>query len=515
MEVAGRRGSWRASPRELALWDPVALRSERPSFPQTLYPLCLTQSDFLALRSILRYPSPESGHGQPPPQPASTARGTSSSQVGRSGHPPFPSPQTLNPPGLTQFGCLIEANREPIYRPPDIKRWCSVQDVKIDWGEHWIVAEDRIYNPIDWLVVVCDDKLLLVDLSMRIANYPNLTATCITIDNCPDPTATFRVFHLDFSVEPAKFLPPANRLPSARYNPSASRFAPRHIAPAPSACPTYGRSPASNADVGSLPPRACYKVRCLDHNICSRRAVTVIITDEFPGGICPPELTFCATDRRPEGLVPRRKMRRPEKLRVLRHLAEIDNRRPPLFFIPKIAHPPASRVVRAAAQRACACAWRSTMPPKLIHVMSRTLHDAGIRHALHDTGVRREAFVTPSTTRSFALAIRVPAPGDAFPVTIRHARAGGGQITTPMAPVAPLPLFASDRDIQSSAAPSPYGSTPARFSSSPLAGFSRADQVDPDRTTLAGGEGADLLLAGNHRSSYGCAGSQSCSKALI
>nr|CAB3467558.1 unnamed protein product [Digitaria exilis] len=119
-------------------------------------------------------------------------------------------------------------------------------------------------------------------------------------------------------------------------------------------------------------------------------------------------------------------MRRPEKLRVLRHLAEIDNRRPPLFFIPKIAHPPA-----------------------LIHVMSRTLHDAGIRHALHDTGVRREAFVTPSTTRSFALAIRVPAPGDAFPVTIRHARAGGGQITTPMAPVAPLPLFASDRDIQS------------------------------------------------------------------
>ncbi|RCV07488.1 hypothetical protein SETIT_1G248900v2 [Setaria italica] len=31
---------------------------------------------------------------------------------------------------------------------------------------------------------------------------------------------------------------------------------------------------------------ACYKVRCLDHNICSRRAVTVIVTDECPGGVC-------------------------------------------------------------------------------------------------------------------------------------------------------------------------------------------------------------------------------------
>lgn len=28
---------------------------------------------------------------------------------------------------------------------------------------------------------------------------------------------------------------------------------------------------------------ACYKVKCLDPSICSRRAVTVIITDECPG----------------------------------------------------------------------------------------------------------------------------------------------------------------------------------------------------------------------------------------
>ncbi|VVA98642.1 unnamed protein product [Arabis nemorensis] len=28
---------------------------------------------------------------------------------------------------------------------------------------------------------------------------------------------------------------------------------------------------------------ACYKVRCLDRSICSRRAVTVIVTDECPG----------------------------------------------------------------------------------------------------------------------------------------------------------------------------------------------------------------------------------------
>ena len=31
---------------------------------------------------------------------------------------------------------------------------------------------------------------------------------------------------------------------------------------------------------------ACYKVKCLDHNICSRRAVTIIVTDECPGGYC-------------------------------------------------------------------------------------------------------------------------------------------------------------------------------------------------------------------------------------
>ncbi|KAF5745968.1 Expansin-B3 -like protein [Tripterygium wilfordii] len=30
---------------------------------------------------------------------------------------------------------------------------------------------------------------------------------------------------------------------------------------------------------------ACYKVKCLDRNICSRRAVTIIVTDECPG--CP------------------------------------------------------------------------------------------------------------------------------------------------------------------------------------------------------------------------------------
>lgn len=33
---------------------------------------------------------------------------------------------------------------------------------------------------------------------------------------------------------------------------------------------------------------ACYKVKCLDRSICSKRAVTVIITDECPG---------CRTDR--------------------------------------------------------------------------------------------------------------------------------------------------------------------------------------------------------------------------
>uniref|UniRef100_A0A0D9W7G1 Expansin-like EG45 domain-containing protein n=1 Tax=Leersia perrieri TaxID=77586 RepID=A0A0D9W7G1_9ORYZ len=49
------------------------------------------------------------------------------------------------------------------------------------------------------------------------------------------------------------------------------------------------------ARVGSVSPvlfkdgegcGACYKVKCLDHSICSRRAVTVIVTDECPGGLC-------------------------------------------------------------------------------------------------------------------------------------------------------------------------------------------------------------------------------------
>lgn len=31
---------------------------------------------------------------------------------------------------------------------------------------------------------------------------------------------------------------------------------------------------------------ACYKVKCVDRDICSRRAVTVIVTDECPGGYC-------------------------------------------------------------------------------------------------------------------------------------------------------------------------------------------------------------------------------------
>jgi hypothetical protein len=31
---------------------------------------------------------------------------------------------------------------------------------------------------------------------------------------------------------------------------------------------------------------ACFKVKCLDKSICSRRAVTVIVTDECPGGPC-------------------------------------------------------------------------------------------------------------------------------------------------------------------------------------------------------------------------------------
>ncbi|KAG4115997.1 hypothetical protein ERO13_D12G142350v2 [Gossypium hirsutum] len=30
---------------------------------------------------------------------------------------------------------------------------------------------------------------------------------------------------------------------------------------------------------------ACFKVKCLDKSICSRRAVTIIVTDECPGGV--------------------------------------------------------------------------------------------------------------------------------------------------------------------------------------------------------------------------------------
>lgn len=31
---------------------------------------------------------------------------------------------------------------------------------------------------------------------------------------------------------------------------------------------------------------ACYKVKCTDDGICSRRPVTIIVTDECPGGYC-------------------------------------------------------------------------------------------------------------------------------------------------------------------------------------------------------------------------------------
>ncbi|CAM8880149.1 unnamed protein product [Rhodiola kirilowii] len=37
---------------------------------------------------------------------------------------------------------------------------------------------------------------------------------------------------------------------------------------------------------GGIGCGACYKVKCLDKRVCTRRAVTVIITDECPGGYC-------------------------------------------------------------------------------------------------------------------------------------------------------------------------------------------------------------------------------------
>ncbi|CAN6166318.1 unnamed protein product [Urochloa humidicola] len=66
----------------------------------------------------------------------------------------------------------------------------SVQDVEIDYGEYW--EEIMVHNPMNWFVV-SDDKLLLVDLCMRNVNSRQRGTT-----------STFRVFHLDFSSQPAK-----------------------------------------------------------------------------------------------------------------------------------------------------------------------------------------------------------------------------------------------------------------------------------------------------------------------
>jgi hypothetical protein len=61
---------------------------------------------------------------------------------------------------------------------------------EIDYEQHW--EELMVHNPMDWFVV-CDDKLLLVDLCIRYSN----SGGC-------HKTASFRVFHIDFFVKPAK-----------------------------------------------------------------------------------------------------------------------------------------------------------------------------------------------------------------------------------------------------------------------------------------------------------------------
>ncbi|KAL3565681.1 hypothetical protein D5086_033727 [Populus alba] len=68
--------------------------------------------------------------------------------------------------------------------------------------------------------------------------------------------------------------------------------------------PGYGSPDGDGSDgarVGAVSPvlfkngegcGACYKVRCLDKSICSRRAVTIIVTDECPGGYLFPMATL-------------------------------------------------------------------------------------------------------------------------------------------------------------------------------------------------------------------------------
>uniref|UniRef100_A0A0A8YQA2 KIB1-4 beta-propeller domain-containing protein n=1 Tax=Arundo donax TaxID=35708 RepID=A0A0A8YQA2_ARUDO len=64
----------------------------------------------------------------------------------------------------------------------------SVQEVAVVWGEDMVVGLN--FKP--WLVV-CGDMLLLVDLS-------------VSIDVVSGFSGTFKVFRLDFSVEPAKWV---------------------------------------------------------------------------------------------------------------------------------------------------------------------------------------------------------------------------------------------------------------------------------------------------------------------